>query len=87
MTLYLMRKGQASMTQRVTSMNLTPAGVKGGQVQTMWRRMAAASSSFKYICVWVFRAQHTCMHMEEPDMALTRVTSHCSTTGKLTVLT
>ncbi len=48
-TLYLMRKGQANMTQRVTSMNLTPAGEKGGQVQTIWRRMAAASSSFRYI--------------------------------------
>lgn len=47
--MYLMRKGQANMTQRVTSMNWTPAGEKGGHVQTMRLRMAAASSSFRYI--------------------------------------
>ena len=47
--LYLMRKGHASMTQSVTSINRTPAAEKGGQMQTMWLRMAAASSSFRYI--------------------------------------
>ena len=59
MNYYLRRNGQASMTQRVTSMNLTPEGEKGGQVHMMWLRIAAASSSFKYICVCVLRAQHT----------------------------
>lgn len=57
---YLMRKGQASRTQRVTSMNLIPAEEKGGQVQAMRLRMLAASSSLRYICVCVFNAQHTC---------------------------
>ena len=57
---YLIRKGQARSTQSVVLMKVTPAGENGGQVLTMRLRIAPASSSFRYIIVWVFRAQHTC---------------------------
>ncbi len=71
-----MRKGQASSTQRVVLTNVTPAGEKGGQLLTIKLSIAAVSSSFRYMRVWVLRAQHTCRGRGLGHMAVTLIKTH-----------